>query len=99
MTLQKGCLLCRAVCVKISHIKNILDQHGIRLIAIGFDEKGYTAFDRGNYFNGEVFIDDDNVVYKAMKLERTSSMKVLYDVFISTEVIEHITITRAHSFN
>jgi prostamide/prostaglandin F2alpha synthase len=80
-----GCLLCRAHCIRMSRIKSTLDQNGIRLIAIGFDSRGYSAFSRGNYFTGEVFIDEDQVIYKALQLERVSSLKMMYDVFISTE--------------
>ncbi|KAI9297353.1 hypothetical protein K502DRAFT_323339, partial [Neoconidiobolus thromboides FSU 785] len=58
-----GCPLCRMEAKALSSYKPIFDKYNVKLIGIGFDINGYKEFEQGNYWDGELYLDQEKKVY------------------------------------
>ncbi|XP_051844715.1 tumor necrosis factor receptor superfamily member 14-like isoform X4 [Antechinus flavipes] len=47
-----GCVVCRWIAQDLSSIKDLLDQHDVRLVGIAPETLGLQEFQEGNYFKG-----------------------------------------------
>ena len=68
----------------MSSIKPLLDANGIGLVAIGLEELGIKAFVDGQYFKGDLYIDQDYHTYKGLSLGRVGLLSVPSQILSSS---------------
>jgi len=56
----------------ISASKPLLDANGIQLVGMGVEKLGYEAFVKGQFFAGDLFVDEGKTAYKALALPSNS---------------------------
>lgn len=61
-----GWPLCRLGAKQLSAIKPQLDANNVRLVGVGVEELGVEEFVQGNYWAGELYIDQKKSSYKAL---------------------------------
>ncbi|KAE8593339.1 hypothetical protein XENTR_v10019079 [Xenopus tropicalis] len=72
-----GCQICRWIAKDIGKLKASCDAHQIRLVGIGPEEVGLKEFLEGNFFNGELYIDESKESYKTLGFKRYSALSVI----------------------
>ncbi|XP_069466315.1 prostamide/prostaglandin F synthase [Ambystoma mexicanum] len=72
-----GCQVCRWTASEVSKLKESFDSHNIRLIGIGPEEVGLKEFLDGNYFKGDVFIDEKKQCYKDLGFKRYNALNLV----------------------
>ncbi|NP_001087128.1 prostamide/prostaglandin F synthase [Xenopus laevis] len=72
-----GCQICRWIAKDMGKLKESCDVHQIRLVGIGPEEVGLKEFLDGNFFNGELYIDDSKQSYKDLGFKRYSALSVI----------------------
>ncbi|KAM7540893.1 hypothetical protein Aperf_G00000036975 [Anoplocephala perfoliata] len=75
-----GCILCRLEALELSRFKQALQGKGVRLIAIGHDKDGLEEFKAGNFFDGELYLDESRDTYKSLKYERVGVIPGLWSI-------------------
>jgi len=70
--------------LELSTLKPLLSSHDIRLIGIGLEELGVEDFVKGEYFDGELYLDVSKEAYKAMGYRRFNFCSVLASLFHRT---------------
>ena len=53
-----GCPFCRLAAREISAIQPLLAEHNVKLIGVGVEQFGVAEFINGNFFKGDVFVDE-----------------------------------------
>jgi len=56
----------------VSDLKDQFEAMGVRMVAIGFDEKGVDEFVAGNYWNADLYLDKDKELHKQLQFKRGS---------------------------
>uniref|UniRef100_H3BI28 Prostamide/prostaglandin F synthase n=1 Tax=Latimeria chalumnae TaxID=7897 RepID=H3BI28_LATCH len=72
-----GCQVCRWIAKDISKLKDSFDQNNIRLIGVGLEEYGVEEFVKGNYFSGELYIDEKKQCYKDLGFKRYNALSLI----------------------
>jgi len=57
---------CRLGAREVSALKPILDQHDTKLIGVGLEKFGVEDFIAGNFFNGDLYVDEGKKSYTAL---------------------------------
>eukprot|EP00026_Physarum_polycephalum_P013955 Phypoly_transcript_14416.p1 GENE.Phypoly_transcript_14416~~Phypoly_transcript_14416.p1 ORF type:complete len:198 (+),score=25.40 Phypoly_transcript_14416:102-695(+) len=65
-----GCVICREAAVEISKLKHDLDRMNVRLIGVGFEKNEKDVYDFLMYWAGELYIDEQRELYKALNVKR-----------------------------
>jgi prostamide/prostaglandin F2alpha synthase len=83
-----GCPLCLHQASMLMALKPALDEHGVRLIAVGNGDFAMAKqFKEGLNWPGEVYLDPDSTSYKAIHLKRLSNWEVAKRYFTSLRVL------------
>lgn len=69
--------------MQLSEIQPQLQKANVRLIGIGLEWLGLEDFVKGNFFKGDLFIDDDQKSYRAMGYARMSTPWSLFGGLIN----------------
>ncbi|XP_066493503.1 prostamide/prostaglandin F synthase [Tiliqua scincoides] len=67
---RMGCLLCRWIAKENSKLKGTLEKNKVRLIGIVPEREGLEEFLKGDYFAGELFVDEDKNCYNELGFKR-----------------------------
>jgi prostamide/prostaglandin F2alpha synthase len=59
----------------------LLSQHDIRLIGVGLEELGVEDFVKGEYWDGELYVDINQESYKALGYRRFNFCSIWMSVF------------------
>jgi len=62
--------MCRLYSRRLSTLKPQLDAHNVRHVGIGLEELGVEDFVKGNYFDGELYIDLKKACYEQLNYKR-----------------------------
>lgn len=76
-----GWLFCRQVAKELSSITSLLESNGVKNCAIGLEEFGLEDFLKGEYFNGDLFLDTDKKIYKDVGYKRYTFMGSFLTIF------------------
>uniref|UniRef100_A0A8C5PGM6 Prostamide/prostaglandin F synthase n=1 Tax=Leptobrachium leishanense TaxID=445787 RepID=A0A8C5PGM6_9ANUR len=68
-----GCQICRWTAKEVSKLQESFEQHQIRLVGVGPEDVGLKEFLDGNFFSGEIYIDEAKQSYKELGFKRTQS--------------------------
>ncbi|XP_037514569.1 prostamide/prostaglandin F synthase isoform X1 [Rhipicephalus sanguineus] len=79
-----ACPFCRLDAVRLSRIKPQLDAAGVRLVGIGHENIGLEDFRRGEYFKGELYVDEERNAYKALQYKRFSWFTIIPAILTSS---------------
>ena len=72
-----GCLLCRSYALKLSNeLHSMLKKNNVGFIGIGLEE-----FQAGNYFSGDLYIDEGKKVYQILGLPLLGRIKGITNLF------------------
>ncbi|XP_034809507.1 prostamide/prostaglandin F synthase isoform X2 [Pan paniscus] len=72
-----GCVVCRWIAQDLSSLAGLLDQHGVRLVGVGPEALGLQEFLDGDYFEGELYLDESKQLYKELGFKRYNSLSIL----------------------
>lgn len=72
-----ACPFCRLDAVRLSRIKPQLDAAGVRVVGIGHEHTGLDDFRNGEYFKGELFVDEERNAYKALDYKRFNWLTII----------------------
>ncbi|KAM5141508.1 prostamide/prostaglandin F synthase [Mantella aurantiaca] len=72
-----GCQICRWIAKDVSQLKKSFDANQIRLIGIGPENVGLQEFLDGNYFTGELYIDESKQSYKELGFKRYNALSIV----------------------
>ncbi|KAM4704261.1 prostamide/prostaglandin F synthase [Rhinophrynus dorsalis] len=72
-----GCQICRWTAKEIGKLKESFDSNQIRLIGIGPEDVGLKEFLDGNFFNGEIYLDESKQSYKDLGFKRYNALSVV----------------------
>ncbi|PNI31420.1 FAM213B isoform 7 [Pan troglodytes] len=72
-----GCVVCRWIAQDLSSLAGLLDQHGVRLVGVGPEALGLQEFLDGDYFKGELYLDESKQLYKELGFKRYNSLSIL----------------------
>ncbi|XP_043849580.1 prostamide/prostaglandin F synthase [Dromiciops gliroides] len=72
-----GCMVCRWIAQDLSSIKDLLDQHKVRLVGVAPETLGLLEFQEGNYFKGELYLDVSKQSYKELGFKRNNSLCII----------------------
>ncbi|XP_018407837.1 PREDICTED: prostamide/prostaglandin F synthase [Nanorana parkeri] len=72
-----GCQICRWIAKDVSQLKESLDANQIRLIGIGPETLGLQEFQEGNYFTGELYLDESKQSYKELGFKRYNALSIV----------------------
>jgi prostamide/prostaglandin F2alpha synthase len=67
-----GCGLCRMSAVQVSSLKPYLDPLNVQLIGLGVERVGVEEFIEGNFFAGQLYLDENRQSYAALSCGKTS---------------------------
>uniref|UniRef100_A0A224YWG2 Prostamide/prostaglandin F synthase n=1 Tax=Rhipicephalus zambeziensis TaxID=60191 RepID=A0A224YWG2_9ACAR len=79
-----ACPFCRLDAVRLSRIKPQLDAAGVRLVGIGHENIGLDDFRQGEYFKGELYVDEERNAYKALQYKRFSWFTIIPAILTSS---------------
>jgi len=71
-----GCMMCREAAVRMSALRSKLEELGARVVGIGFDSPSEVQ-EFLLYWNGELYLDQQRNVYKALGVRRFKKQKLL----------------------
>ncbi|XP_053546319.1 prostamide/prostaglandin F synthase [Bombina bombina] len=72
-----GCQICRWIAKDVSKLKDSLDSNQIRLVGIGPENVGLKEFLDGNFFKGEIYLDESKQSYKDLGFKRYNALSVV----------------------
>ncbi|XP_013413269.1 prostamide/prostaglandin F synthase-like, partial [Lingula anatina] len=67
----------------LTKLKPKLDAHGVRTVAIGYEEIGLDNFQEGNFFGGELFIDYGKTAHSTLGFTRLNMFTGIYTMLKS----------------
>jgi prostamide/prostaglandin F2alpha synthase len=77
-----GCQLCRSYALKLSNeLHPILKKNNIGFIGIGLERFGLEEFQIGNYFSGDLYIDQGKKAYQILGLPDLGWFKGITEIF------------------
>ncbi|CAF1121976.1 unnamed protein product [Rotaria sordida] len=77
-----GCQLCRSYALKLSNeLHSILKKNNIGFIGIGLEKFGLEEFQAGNYFSGDLYIDQGKKAYQILSLPYLGWIKGITTLF------------------
>ncbi|CAF1165179.1 unnamed protein product [Rotaria sordida] len=77
-----GCQLCRSYALKLSNeLHSILKKNNIGFIGIGLEKFGLEEFQAGNYFSGDLYIDQGKKAYQILDLPYLGWIKGITTLF------------------
>ncbi|XP_037565561.1 prostamide/prostaglandin F synthase-like [Dermacentor silvarum] len=79
-----ACPFCRLDAVRLSRIKPQLDAAGVRLVGIGHENIGLDDFRQGEFFKGELYVDEERNAYKALQYKRFSWFSIIPAILTSS---------------
>jgi len=74
---------CRLAAREISALQPILDQHNVKLIGVGLEKLGVEDFIAGNFFTGDLYIDEGTKSYKALGFKKMGVLSVVPSIISS----------------
>ena len=64
-----GCQLCRSYALKLSQeLHPILKKNNVGFVGVGLEKLGLDEFQSGNFFSGDLYIDEGKKAYKLLDL-------------------------------
>ncbi|XP_067872861.1 prostamide/prostaglandin F synthase [Heterodontus francisci] len=72
-----GCQVCRWTAKEISKLKEVFEQNDIHLAGVGPEELGMQDFIEGQYFKGDLYIDEKKQCYKDLGFKRYNTLNLL----------------------
>jgi len=80
-----GCQLCRSYALKLSNeLHPILKKNNIGFIGVGLERLGLEEFQQGNYFSGDLYVDEGKKAYQILGLPYLGWIKGITDLFKSS---------------
>ncbi|CAF0988561.1 unnamed protein product [Adineta ricciae] len=80
-----GCQLCRSYALKLSNeLHPILKKNNIGFVGIGLEQFGLEEFQQGNYFSGDLYVDEGKKTYRILGLPYLGWIKGISDIFASS---------------
>lgn len=76
-----GCLFCRQGAKELSTITPALESHGVKNICVGLEDFGLDDFVKGEFFNGDMYVDIGKQNYKDIGYKRYSTIGVFMSIF------------------
>ena len=67
-----GCGICRMSAANISASKSLLATKNVKIVGFGVETFGFEDFEKGGYFDGDLFVDVDAKAYAALELRKNS---------------------------
>lgn len=65
----------------MSTLTPLLASHGVKNVAVGLEEFGLDDFVKGEFFNGELYLDIGQKTYKDIGYKRFSTIGVILSLF------------------
>ncbi|XP_075460997.1 prostamide/prostaglandin F synthase [Ascaphus truei] len=72
-----GCQVCRWTAKEVSKLKESFDDHQICLIGVGPEDVGLKEFLDGNFFSGDVYLDETKQCYKDLGFKRYNALSIV----------------------
>ncbi|KAM3923267.1 prostamide/prostaglandin F synthase-like [Leptodactylus fuscus] len=72
-----GCQVCRWTAKEVSKLQESFNANQIRLIGIGPESVGLQEFVDGNYFTGELYLDESKQCYKDLGFKRYNALSIV----------------------
>ncbi|XP_051956852.1 prostamide/prostaglandin F synthase [Xyrauchen texanus] len=72
-----GCQVCRWMAAEVSKLEKDLKANGVALIGIGPEDMGVKEFKDGEFFKGDIYIDEKKQCYKDLGFKRYNAMNVV----------------------
>ncbi|XP_078281357.1 prostamide/prostaglandin F synthase [Rhinoraja longicauda] len=72
-----GCQVCRWTAKEVSKLKEVFDQNDVHLVGVGPEELGVKEFMDGQYFKGDLYIDEKKQCYKDLGYKRYNALSLL----------------------
>ncbi|XP_075696842.1 prostamide/prostaglandin F synthase [Rhinoderma darwinii] len=72
-----GCQICRWTAKEVSKLQESFSSNQFRLIGIGPESLGLQEFLDGNYFSGELYLDESKQSYKELGFKRYNAFSVV----------------------
>ena len=80
-----GCQLCRSYAVKLSEeLHPILKKNNVGFAAVGLERLGLEEFQQGNFFSGDLYVDEGKKAYQALQLPNLGWIKGITGLFNSS---------------
>jgi hypothetical protein len=70
--------------MELSALSPLLNANDVWLVAVGLEELGLEDFIKGEYFSGEIFLDVNQLAYKALGYRRYNVCTMLMCLFNKT---------------
>ncbi|KAL8198490.1 UNVERIFIED_CONTAM: hypothetical protein K2H54_013350 [Gekko kuhli] len=72
-----GCQVCRWIAKEASKLKEPLESHGVRLVGVAPESVGLKDFLDGNYFKGELYLDEAKQCYSDLGFKRYNALSIV----------------------
>uniref|UniRef100_A0A8D0HHZ4 Prostamide/prostaglandin F synthase n=1 Tax=Sphenodon punctatus TaxID=8508 RepID=A0A8D0HHZ4_SPHPU len=72
-----GCQVCRWIAKEASQLKERLDSHNVRLIGVAPESVGLKEFVDGDYFNGELYLDETKQCFNDLGFKRYNVLSIV----------------------
>lgn len=77
-----GCQLCRSYASKLSRdLHPILKKNNVGFVGVGLERLGVEEFQSGNFFSGDLFIDEGKKAYRLLDLPYLGWIRGIMGVF------------------
>jgi prostamide/prostaglandin F2alpha synthase len=77
-----GCQLCRSYALKLSQeLHPILKKNNVGFVGVGLERLGLEDFQAGNYFSGDLYIDEGKKAYQLLQLPYLGWVKGIMGIF------------------
>eukprot|EP00249_Psilotum_nudum_P037018 c9304_g1_i1 orf=344-985(-) len=89
-----GCRLCRANALELQKIVPILEANNIRVVAVGIEKLGLEEFQQGGYWNGELYIDNEKKIHRALEIKSVGVLGTLNMLVANKDVKKALSKTK-----
>ncbi|XP_048374393.1 prostamide/prostaglandin F synthase isoform X1 [Sphaerodactylus townsendi] len=72
-----GCQVCRWIAKDVSKLKESLESHGVRLVGVAPESVGLKDFLDGNYFKGDLYLDETKQCYSDLGFKRYNALSIV----------------------
>ncbi|CAF3335113.1 unnamed protein product [Rotaria socialis] len=77
-----GCQLCRSYALKLSNeLHPILKKNNVGFVGVGLEKFGLEEFQAGNFFSGDLYVDQGKKAYQILGLPYLGWIKGITDLF------------------